>query len=158
MIRQISPPVCPAGLFTRALAGLVLVACADPTIAQDQKFSILAARLSGSEIPTGSSIEDVLQRRDANLEQASLAEEQLARNAASAAEYERRKRDAEEERARIAAQDEANQAAFAAARSVFEAEKARVDALNAKYEADMARWEADVAACKAGDYSRCARN
>lgn len=92
-------------------------------------------------------------RRMLNEEQAKFAAAQLARNAASqaefdklTAEYHRQLAEVEATKARIAADDVAAQAAF-------QAEKARVESQHA---AAMARWESDVAACRAGNYSRCA--
>jgi len=47
-----------------------------------------------------------------------------------------------------------DQAEFAEETAAYEAEKARVAAMSAE---ERMQWEADAAACKAGDFTRCAK-
>ena len=91
-------------------------------------------------------------RRTLNEEQAQFAQAQLARNAASQAEYDRLTAEYHRKLAEVDATAARITADDIAAKAAFEAEKAR---LQSEHSAAMARWEANVAACRAGNYSRC---
>lgn len=60
----------------------------------------------------------------------------------------------EQEVSAAAQQVAADQAAFAEETAAYEAEKARVAAMSAE---ERMKWEADAVACKAGDFTRCAK-
>lgn len=112
-----------------ASAGLPGVA---PVFAQTQAQPIDAGPEPG---------DPVARRKELNLEQARLAQEQLAANEASQAAHD------------LAVQSAQTQAQRD--KAVYEAAMEKHRKVVAKYRADYAEWEKVVAACKRGDRALC---
>ena len=106
------------------------------------------------ELPEGNSLEEVMQQRQANKEQAKLAQQQLEQNAANQADYEAKLKQVADAKAKIAADQAAAEAAYQAK---LAANKAEAERITREHEAAMAKWKADVEACNKGDVSRCAQ-
>ncbi|MAC59713.1 MAG: hypothetical protein CMH85_15890 [Novosphingobium sp.] len=119
-----------------ALCGAVLACAGLPAIAP------ASAHTQAQPIDAGPEPGDpVVRRKELNLEQARLAQEQLAANEASQAAH-----DQAVQSAQMQAQRD---------KAAYETAMEKHREVVAKYRADYAAWEQVVAACKRGDRTLC---